>query len=245
MRTSTIANFGLLLLGCALAMPSQPDITIDKRQVEEGDGPGRNTPRPEAWDGLPELPATISNAYERNILTEVLQFLVRGRFEIFADEYMMALIVSNTRATYAQVERINVIVTEFMSEILTERMRGMSNGDMLEQRLSVLTLQQLEREMAEIVRFREENGEIGSRGQESYRYPPEYTVGSSNVLASPFLSLCNFQDRQLIIAKARSGSFTREELYEYLLSQDPFLVDAREYAQDLVSDTIVEYNLEL
>lgn len=249
MRASAIVGFGVLTLGSVLAIPSQfpaaaaAAAAIDKRQTAGGDsGSEGNFGRPAEWENLTPLPRDIARAYERNVQTDALAYI---GFELTGNldsDVNLAQEILYGR-TYLTPMRIRDIVMRTVTQIIEWKRAGLTTNSELQERLT-LGLQQLEQEMAEIVRFRRENERLGSPGQETWRYPYLKQEGQPDGLVSPYHSLTETQDFQLIIAKARSGRFTDQQLLDYLLSQDPFLADHETYAATLIRDAYTMYKFE-
>ena len=132
-----------------------------------------------------------------------------------------------------------------------------SASALLARKLRELDTPTLERQMAEIVRFRRENEQRGSSGQERWRYLETRRPGDPSCLLAPFAHMTRAQDRLLVVAKVRSGVTSRRELVRYIRGQDPFLTQRVEgvggvggvggvYYPDLVvRDALAHFGIEL
>ena len=260
MRAGTVVNLCIYLLGgSVLASPFQPLTAvanaasasgiINKRQIGgggvsgAGGGDDFRKSRPAEWDNLPPLPPKIAFAYESNAQTELLAFANAGfmRGGIYEGAAWMTALLG-VKMTYLSEERIEEIVSNFAQQFSALTGRGVSVKDMLEGRLNDLDLPQLEQQMAEMVRFRQENEDLGAPGQEFWRNPMIWTKGQPIGFHSPFYTLTWSQDRQLIVAKARSGRFNRQELTDYVRSHDPFLAGFESETVDLVKRALEDFN---
>lgn len=266
MRACTIANLCLYVLGTSVVARARPspvvtaaavlDATavavpdaasafnaIDKRQIGRGpDGEDIITDRPAEWDNLPPLPTEMARAYEKNVRTEMIAIAraVDFRDDEFGGEAWLKSFLQATM-TYLTLERMDELISDFMQQYNSLAARGVRDRDMLEGRLAELDLSQLEEQMAEMVRFRQENEDLGAPGQEFLRNPMTRREGQPMTVYSPFYSLTWLQDRQLIIAKARSGRFNRRQLVDYVRSQDPFLAGFEEETFTMVSKALSDF----
>ena len=244
MRASTVTSFGLvILLGSVLAIPSKltPPTAIIKRQIGGGDDSNANLTRPAEWDDLPRLPPILEQAYERNAEITALALL---RLELVENVDVNVDVMSRVLEglmTYFAPGRAREIVTHAARQIRDSESAGVSKDTALLEKTRSLDLPTLEREMAGFVRFRSDHEAIGSPGQEAWRNPLLREEGQPIGMASPYHSLTENHDRQLIIAKALSGRFSQSALLDYLLSQDPFLAGFERNAATLVEDTLRLY----
>lgn len=268
MRACTIANLCLYVLGSsvvaraslsqvvtaaavldatAVAVPDAASAfnAIDKRAV--GGGPGDEeiyTERPAEWDNLPPLPPEMALAYEKNVRTEMIAIAravgFRDSDDLGGEVWLKSFLKASM--TYLTLERMDELINEFMQQYNSLVARGVRDRDMLEARLSELDLSQLEEQMAQMVRFRQENEDLGARGQEFLRNPMTRREGQPRTIYSPFYSLTWLQGRQLIIAKARSGRFSRQQLVDYVRSQDPFLAGFEEETFPIVWKALKDFD---
>lgn len=172
----------------------------------------------ETWDNIPTLPPNLLEAVDWQTRVEVLAmaraFAEMGNIQKLRDP---AFGLMRMRKPFLSRGRTRLIVDNTINQVRQVDRSGESIDDLLEEKLSALDVDTLERQLEEMLEIRFEiEGE------------PDFSAEEAGILLpTPLAMLTQGQDRMLIIAKARAGLANVDQLAEYLMARDPYVSEQR------------------
>ena len=170
--------------------------------------------RIEAWNNIPPLPPDLLDAVDYHTRLEVLS-LVRAMSTYGRADFEVVFRTMRAFRPFISRGRAKIIIENTIIQAEMAKRNRLSVDVLLEEKLAALDIDELEEQMQAMVRFRRKH-----EGE------PDPSVDNFNSeLPPPLHMLTSGQDRMLVIAKARAGLVDLELLKEYILGQDPYLID--------------------
>ena len=185
----------------------------------------------ETWDNIPTLPPNLLEVIDWQTRVEVLAiaraFAEQGNIQNLRDP---AFSLMRMTKPFLSRGRTRLIVDNTINQVRQMDRSGESVDDLLEEKLSALDVDTLERQLEEMLEIRFEN-----EGE------PDFSAEEAGLLLpTPLAMLTQGQDRMLIIAKARAGLANVDQLAEYLMARDPYLSEQR--AVRVVRQTLEDFS---
>ena len=196
--------------------------------------------RPEEWNDLPTPPPNIVDALYKQARLYSLMYIKVAIEEGFFDQRLMRQYLAN-RLTYLPQRAIRTTAQTILDQFMqrSKNSRRLAIDPLLNEFLGSLNLDEIEREMEAIVKFREENEAPGTPGQEAWRAMGEDSVQPDRGLPSPFSALTSGHSCLLAVMQARDGSLSREEARRFVQERNPFLADNA--AEDIISRAYISF----
>ena len=184
-----------------------------------------------AWNNMPTLPPDLFEAVDWQARLEVFAF-ARTHVPV-ADRHDIATVAVSLMQfakPFLSRGRIQIIVDNTINQVKMMSRNGADINALLEDKLNDLDVDMLERQMGEMVLFRQE-----------HEGDPVLSVEKASLgLPTPLDMLTTGQARTLAIAKARAGLFDIDQLVEYIMQQDPYL--SNDEATSVVKDSLYDFS---